>query len=118
MIFSTLLPTTAHGPITLLGLQGISPCPVRRYVANLVKASPTHTLEPALAPLAVGAVWSVPFSVVRWALYFGWPHIGNLISSIGWFYLDTLKALAQFYGPDPAAARPAHRPVARHPVIR
>lgn len=98
MMFSTLLPTAAHGAITLLGLQGITPRFIRRRVANLVKASPTRTLEATLAPLAVGAVWSVPFLIVGWALYLVWPHMGDWVTNIGWFYLDTLSALAQYLG--------------------
>lgn len=82
----------------MLGLQGITPRFIRRHVANLIKASPTRTLEATLAPLAVGAVWSVPFLIAGWVVYLVWPHMGTGITNVGWFYLDTLEDLAQVLG--------------------
>lgn len=95
MMFSTLLPTAAHGAITLLGLQGITPHPIRRRIADLVKSSPNRTLEFTLAPLAVGAIWAVPFLIVGWGVIWVWPYLVGWVTNIGWFYLDTLAALAQ-----------------------
>lgn len=99
MMFSTLLPTAAHGTITLLGLQGITPRFIRRRVADLIKASPTGTFEATAAPLTVGAVWSVPFLITGWGLYLIWPRVGDWVTEVGWFYLDTLDGLAQYLQP-------------------
>ena len=93
MMFSTLLPTVAHMALAILSLQSLIPLRFRRPVADLLKASPDHTLEATAAPFAVGAVWAVPFLVVGAAIYWGWGYVGGWVEMVGSGYLDSLETL-------------------------
>lgn len=98
MVFSTILPTTVHGALSLLGAQGIVPRPVRRWAAALYAGAPEAVWKAALAPIAVGTVWLGPFLVVGAVLWALWWVSADVLAWLGDFYLDTLLKLAVWIG--------------------
>ncbi|MGY6548854.1 MAG: DUF3488 domain-containing protein [Roseinatronobacter sp.] len=64
MLFSTIVPTTLHAALSLLGLQGIWPRSARRVVAGWIDAAPISPLATFRASLALGMIWTVPVLVL------------------------------------------------------
>ncbi|MEM6387450.1 MAG: hypothetical protein AAF718_14565 [Pseudomonadota bacterium] len=98
MVFSTILPTLIHALIALLGAQGLVPQILRRPVANLMQSAPTADWRAALAPLAVGAIWTLPLAAIGAVFVAGWHLLGDALARIGSFYLTTLLDLAIWIG--------------------
>ncbi len=98
MVFSTVLPTAIHGAISLLGIQGALPYALRRPAAALLDGAPTSEVKAALAPLAVGTLWTIPFvllGLIGWGL---WMLGGAFVARYLGIYLDNLLALATRIG--------------------
>ena len=96
MIFSTVLPTGLHILVSLLGLQGIVPRFLRHSVADLVEAAPTS--PPAVAPFAVGLVWTVPVALLIVAATLCWPLVDDAAIGFGQWYLERMIDLANRVG--------------------
>ncbi|MDA8740825.1 hypothetical protein N9M73_06835 [Rhodobacteraceae bacterium] len=98
MVFSTALPTTWHGVLTLLAAQALVPLSVHRVAANLVDRSAQSPQAHVLAPLAVGTIWLIPFLVLGG---FGWlvgHYCGSMIETLAEYYLGILLSVAMWIG--------------------
>ncbi|XAT61349.1 hypothetical protein GN278_11695 [Rhodobacteraceae bacterium Araon29] len=98
MVFSTALPTTLHGVLTLLAAQALVPLPVRRIAANLVDRSAHSPQAHVLAPLAVGTIWLIPFLVLGGFGWLVWHYCGSVIETLAEYYLGILLSVAMWIG--------------------
>jgi len=98
MVFLTILPTAAHFLISLLGLQGLTPKPIRRTVAGwITKAGQSHLFATA-APFALGTIWTAPLWALGGFVWVFWSTAGEAITAFGVAYLILLSALAGTIG--------------------
>jgi hypothetical protein len=98
MVFLTILPTAAHFAISLLGLQGLTPKPIRRTVAGwITRAGQSHLLATA-APFALGTIWTAPLWALGGIVWLFWWFAGGAITSLGQLYLTLLSSLATSIG--------------------
>ena len=98
MVFSTALPTTLHGVLTLLAAQALVPLPVRRIAANLVDRSAHSPQAHVLALLAVGTIWLIPFLVLGGFGWLVWHYCGSVIETFAEYYLGILLSVAMWIG--------------------
>ena len=98
MVFSTALPTTLHGVLTLLAAQALVPLPVRRIAANLVDRSAHSPQAHVLALLAVGTIWLIPFLVLGGFGWLFWHYCGSVIETFAEYYLGILLSVAMWIG--------------------
>lgn len=82
MLFSTVLPTALHGMVSLIGVQGLCPRPVRRRLARSVEAAPKSPLHAIAASLALGLLWTVPVMCLVGLGWIAW-HYGKGIILAG-----------------------------------
>ncbi|WP_428696394.1 hypothetical protein [Stappia sp.] len=82
MLFSTVLPTALHGMVSLIGLQGLCPRPVRRWLARQVDAAPQSPLHAIAASLGLGLLWTVPVICLVGLGWIAW-HYGKGIVLAG-----------------------------------
>ncbi|MCI5040534.1 MAG: NEL domain-containing protein [Donghicola eburneus] len=98
MVFSTMVPTGLHVLISLIGLQGFLPAPLRRKLAGWIEVDDPSPLSQALLPMVLGVVWAAPIvagCAVIWALIqSGKPLLGGFFK----LYFDFLMCVAQWGG--------------------
>jgi hypothetical protein len=82
MLFSTVLPTVLHGTASLIGLQGLCPRPVRRWLARQVEAAPQSPLHAIAASLGLGLLWTLPVICLVGLGWIAW-HYGKGIVLAG-----------------------------------
>lgn len=82
MLFSTVLPTALHGLVSLIGLQGLCPRPVRRWLARRVEAGPQSPLHAIAASLWLGLLWTGPVMCLVVLGWIAW-HYGKGIVLAG-----------------------------------
>jgi cytochrome b561 len=98
MVFSTILPTALHGILSLLGAQAFVPAMIRRPVAALQRDAPGTPWKSAVAPLAVGTLWLIPFLALGTIGWLFWRVAGRVIEWFGWKYFTVLRDLALWIG--------------------
>ena len=98
MVFSTALPTTLHGLLSLLAAQAFVPLSVRRVAANLVDRSAQSSPVHVLATLAVGTIWFIPFLILGVLGWLVWPHCGWAIQTFAENYLSVLLQVSMWIG--------------------
>jgi hypothetical protein len=94
MLFSTILPTAAHGLLSLLGVQGLWPRAWRRPVAAWVDAATTSPLAYLRAGLALGMIWTLPLLALGGIVWLFWALAGTAIAWALGAYFDLLLWLA------------------------
>ena len=94
MLFSTALPTTAHGILALFAIQKWLPLFFRLKIVSWIDKRHEGPLLAALAPLALSIIWITPFVVVIGIVYFAWPFVGQGLKLIAWGYFDVLQMFA------------------------
>lgn len=82
MLFSTVLPTALHGMVSLIGLQGLCPRPLRRWLARRVDAAPQSPLHAIAASLGLGLLWTGPVMCLVGLGWIAW-HYGKGIVLAG-----------------------------------
>lgn len=82
MLFSTVLPTALHGLVSLIGLQGLCPRPLRRWLARRVDAAPQSPLHAIAASLGLGLLWTGPVMLLVFVGWVAW-HYGKGIVLAG-----------------------------------
>lgn len=87
MLFSTILPTALHGLISLLGVQGIWPRPLRRRVAGWVASADRHPLVAFGAGLALATIWAVPLLCLGLAGWLFWRFSDQwVLGFLDWYF--------------------------------
>lgn len=94
MLFSTILPTALHAALSLLGLQGIWPRPLRRHVATWIDSTTTSPLASFRASLALGLIWTLPVLALMLIAAALWWGLGDAIRWTLAHYLDALLWIA------------------------
>jgi hypothetical protein len=94
MLFSTILPTAAHGCLSLLGVQGLWPRAWRRPVAAWVEGATASALAYLRAGLALGAIWTLPLLALGGIVWLLWALAGTAMIWMLGRYFDLLLWLA------------------------
>jgi hypothetical protein len=94
MLFSTIVPTAAHGLLSLLGVQGLWPRAWRRPVATWVEGATASAMAYLRAGLALGVIWTLPLLALGGFLWLLWALGGDAVTWALRRYFDLLLWLA------------------------
>jgi hypothetical protein len=94
MLFSTILPTAAHGLLSLLGVQGLWPRRLRRPVAAWVEGATASPLAYLRAGLGLGLIWTLPLLALVGLTWLLWALGGEAVATALGHYFDLLLWLA------------------------